>query len=511
MMNMLITKALRRARPLDEGYALLVVVGAIAVLTILVTAAYAFSSQTLMDVKRASSTEQAFQAAEAGSNKAWTLVSSGVLPKESLVTTTVTGSTASGTYVVHFSQVATGGASTGDKWEVISVGTYAGVTQTVTAQFAEKPTYTATLWNGFAATGDVTQAEGTLIHGSSIGTSFWGPVYTNNAFLNSYSKAPLGYISALPQAAAPGVVWENGVWVHTSPGKNTDVATHVGTGPVNLYCPVAPTNPANYTTMGFAHWSSTVPTVAFPDYTLSDLQADFARSLRIPSTATTPTALDNAKNPVVVNATGVKVGATQYTDNVKTFSDSHGSFSWDKVNKILTASGMVYIDGDFTSNAVAVAYTGNATIIVNGKNSIGRWLPKNGQATMNSAPWDPLSLSECIGMVSTDELHITAPASLPWTGYDTCTDYKGNFWTAGAFLCTGKFFFESGKYPTRFKGNTVCVPKANGSLGIFEVLQFNYVVADPAMVSYLPWGMPGNVTVSGSQFTTASPAGWSRQ
>lgn len=474
----------------DDGFAMIAVVGVLAVITILVVSAAVLSQQALLDVQRASKTQLAFEAADAGYNAVWSLLNSTSAPVPDHGEWTGTVPTTRVTYSVIESQTA--GAPT-PTYLLTSTAATGGVSQTVSMQFTQESVPdTGGFWDKTVLSGNW----------NSTKANFWGPMYTDlpvsGTLFNPNSVNPLP-VSIQPTDAL------NALWVN-----NGVVATKV----LPFVNPSEQTSPTLYVNGTLSGGPGAWQTMGFrgPPKTFTPLPMP-----RLPSPADLK-ACAEATGYAFTGALTFPTG-TRSTDSIGPFyvgSTNTTSFYWDAPNQTLTLNGIIYVPGTIDFKDVDISYQGRGTLVCDGNVNNGKvdnmkyFLPKNGRVTrMNSATygWSPLSANECAGVMY---LVPGGRSDLKWFNIDCGTsdtgntDYRGNFQVAAAIYCQGKIGFPqgSGNRPRLIGGVFAnCIDNAGKTVD---------VVVDPKLTSYLPPGLPGAVASQKYSLKLISKT-WSRQ
>jgi len=476
------TDRARRADPDDRGFALVIVIGVLSILTILAASAMVLSQQTLADVQRADRTEKAFQAANAGLDAALARV--GSVPLANL----------NGTWPW---TVGVGGASytvalvpaysaTVNTYTVTAVGVYGSAVQTVTAQIAGTVSSQSS-YGGFVFGAGYIGANGQST------TNFWGPISTEGDFtvknVNGVPNDPnLGFSTH---------AFENAIRVHSG-----HVYTSSGTRntyPQKLYANMWETA-STADNKNFGDFSALCATVTMPDFVIADLQAAYDRAVfKIPQGVPRPSTMTPETAPF------------DWTIPQPLVTNENGSFSWQPsltgsgkkavLTGLLTLNGILYVDGPI--DIPDLYYTGRGTIVVRGNVTCKTVLPYRGKDTMNNPPrYSPLSSGENLGIVTAGNITSTDPNDDPSVSPGNNKSYMGDFGLAGTFYAGGLFKMTGGNNQ-RIKGSVICSQFWGDGNNI------HYVV-DPDIPYFLPPNMPDGGAVATGIFARV-PGTWARE
>ncbi len=451
-----LSRYVRRGAGDDSGYAMLVVVALASILALGALAMLYLSRQVVTDMERSVSTQTAFQAANAGVDRA-------------LARLAANPTTALGWPLV----AEVGGASysvgatlspgaTATTYTVTSSGTYRGVTQTVSQQFSQRVVPSFSLWDKYMFPNEGFNA----VNGWST-TNIWGSVYTAG-------NIDIKDLGGLPPSVATRA-FTNNVYVYNGQcyiKKGVDSSY----APVNLLANAAQTKQNPITGGKFATWSTDCPKITLPSFGLAELRSEWASATadgRVPWWAPYPMSLSAGSHPLTITSSTA--------DTVYSIVDGVVRLKWQRTagnggKGLLTVNGLVYIDGNLT--LPSCNYTGKGTLIVRGTVTVKSLLPKAGELVMNSAPeYTPLSQTENLGIVTPFDM--TAD---PGPGSNSTKDFKGDFGMAGAFYVGGTVRFVSNN--NRIKGAIL----ASGCDADGHNL---HLTVDPDMPDMLPPDMPG--------------------
>jgi len=395
---------LRRMRNDDSGMALMIVIGAIALMVVLATAGFYVSSQTLFETTLADQHDAAFQAASSGVMVAFADLRS-KLPA-TLASSSYTGSiaTSAAAYAV---EVARNPTQSG--YDCTSTGTATdGTKEIVVASFAMSPVTASTLpWGNdvfyFAGSPGATivgngQITGpfyvkfppsgglaTLDFGSSAAGFVGGPVYVENGNLTIKGTPP-----------APIDIYLGGTLTLAGNAMNhPEMFINHGWDPTKAM-PITSLDTSAYLAAQLARATSQSSDNLMGDTAIANYEAQPQGSPATYASLTT-----NPPNNKPVNwARSKAIGATQPykvlsggltiqssttsfgswsgDGHYPTTSDLHDDFAYDSVNHVLYIDGTVYINGNLVITQ-AITYSGNGTLVCTGDANIsGNVTPSTG-------------------------------------------------------------------------------------------------------------------------------------
>lgn len=373
----------------DEGFALVLVLGVIALITAVSVTGYAVASQTLHNSSRVSSQNLAYQAASTGLEQEISFFDPdnlGQYPKA--VTLNATDR-----YEVDVVDVG------GGVYEMQSTGTSAGQTELVLVRFQY-----LNLW-------DMNYAGG---GGGFAGTSGFNG--------NSTVIGPL-YITGDVDWTSNGRMWggpvfiREGTWNDSGNGQIGDSANRV-----DAYGPV-PSDNVRY----FTDPRGAAPELDFDEFKLA---ADSWQAYR---TLAERSSTNNPRGVAASAADPVNMNATYYTrfDGDTEFNTPFGDSATDALavvgNTLHIGDGeVVYVDGTLTIGPNIRYYSGNGVIFARGGMVInGSLLPAGGQVeTLYGTSNIPkMTADDLLGLLTLGDIEF---------------DSQGN-WLVGAVLANGQF------------------------------------------------------------------------
>lgn len=467
----------------DRGFALVTVVGVIAVLTLLVIISYSLAQQALVSTRVNNAESQAFQIANAGIDTLYADLAANqgtasVLTRyETPQTVTVGGGTAD----IKLEQLA------GIEYLATSTGHAAdGTVETVTVRF-----YYLNLWEMFIAAGeDQDSIGGGAINGNA---TVDGPFYVRGDLgatgSTQFTRGPLfvsGDISMIGNFTIgttdePIDVYVGGTYPTSPPGNKNFHAKRVSNSVPDI---VAPPLDEGFmdAAVARARQESHDNIQGTPEFTPLTTNIECTDG----DASTYPTALDAMwTRPRAANAStwykyiGPEAGRAAMGAGVTDLviggtgswgsweNDGHGygtgewdDFAYDDVNNIMYIEGTVFVDGDITFND-DVKYRGNGALIANGDVTINGYLVPFGEV---------MSADEVLGVISAHNIYVAGDGNWgPWN-------------TAAALYAKQSMNFT--RQNVAIKGSIVA-PQIN-----FPQANF-HLESDPNLPTFLPWSMPG--------------------
>lgn len=466
----------------EHGFALVAVMGIVALVTAVAIGGYFLSLQALNESKRVSGESKAFQVAASGLDRELA-----VFNPATMVGGVYSNAyhTPDGTYTVIAE------ASPNNPWEYImtSTGESAGTTESVTQRF-----FYINLWDMNIGDGDSAGLGGGS--GWNGNASIDGPLYVRG-----------------------NMDWSSSALYETGPLFIKDGALNVtGSGtigaaePIYLFATQGLTGNKAATNVYLAGpVSSSVPDIELPwvDDEYLDAALQKAKDESIDNnmgyasrTTTNSEALVTGNEGMytgVPPATGASswykfigsdagrdaanAGTHDLTIGAASFgswegngyplaSGTHDDFAYDALNGTLYVEGTVFIDGDLYFTSDVEHYVGNGTLVVNGDVWIGDAITVADFTPLNG----DLSAGECVGMVATGDIYINGSMR-------------------GAIFCNGTFILHSPG--TWYNGSVLCGEISGDSPGIM-------LTTNPLLKTTLPESMPG--AGGGIVF----PGAWSR-
>jgi len=480
----------------DEGVALLTVIGVLAVMTVLAIMSYNLAGQGLLSATVHESESVAFQAANAGIDKAYAALATNdpsVLPGYASTTITV----GEGTADVSLAEIS------GIEYSCVATG-YApdGTTETVRVRF-----YYLNLWEMFIASGDDDESlGGGAINGNA---SVVGPFYVHGNINDATGDAR----------------FERGPLFVTGDISMKGSAT-IGTEdqPIDLY--VGGTYPTASNRIYTRRVSNSVPKIAVPVVDQAFIDAAFAQAnlestdnlqgtnapddgfvadanvetpdgtpagyAAFPDGSAVRTAATGASAWYKCIASGASASAIGEGASVLTIDSSTPSFgSWsgdgrgyagtasddfayDAVNGTLYVEGTVFIDGDFVIDR-DLKYRGNGAIVVNGDAALNNDLtPDTPTATGDRPAWS-MDADHVLGIICAGTLSVAGDGNNPNGGFDV---------TAALYARDLMLFTGGNPY---VKGSII-------SPQIDFAMANTHLESDPKLPEFLPRSMPGRDT-----------------
>lgn len=475
---------LKRLGREDSGIALFIVVGAIALVTIVAVGAYTTSQQSVLNSRRAVEQTRAFQAANSGIDVALARISvNGFDPNAYPFDGTLDdGST----------YQATVEATSNAEYICVSTGTdTSGKTETIKVRF-----FYLNLWNMNLAAGAGDALGGGAVKGT---TSVYGPFYVRGTVeLSSNSTVERG----------PFFIKEGDLYVSGSGTMGSE-------GPIDLY--VTGSVNGKPSSINIRSQSNAVPDISLPDVdqayldeawqkakaqSVDNKQGDDAAAVanlecvggdpasyqtmnppnsgwtrnKAPGASAHYKTVCPAAGPSApgTGVSGLTIGGTgswgSWSGDGHYTTTSRDDFAYDDANNILTVEGTVYVDGPITITE-DVLYQGNGTLIANGDITIQR-------------SWRPNRPSDNYYMDATHSVGLVTPSNIVVQdqGNNTGKDPNGVPDLCGAFFASNDFSMVGNQL---VKGSVLA-----GSISFNHANE--HLVTDPNLPTYLPEGMPGS-------------------
>jgi len=464
----------------DRGIALVAVMGVIAVMTIIAVSAYVFSSQTLHETENVQNQTQAFQAANAGVDRALTRIQeNGFLDGDYPLNGNMTGGE---------SYVASVSPTGNSEYLCISTGTdpSSGRTETIKVKF-----FYLNMWNMNLAGGTNNALGGGAVRGT---TSVYGPFYVRGGVtLGSNSVIENG-----PLFIKGGDLTLTGSGALGAPGRPVDVyvtGAYPAAGSRNMYARTIsqsvpdislPVLDSAVMSQDYnqAKAQSMDNVQGYPDSGITNLESTGAPSSYVsmlsgwtrPKAAGASTfykavGTDAGIGALAAGTHGLTIGGTgsfgSWSGDGHYTLTSHDDFSYDDVSNVLTVEGTVFIDGPLTLND-SMVYRGNGALVCNGDITMnGDFVPQTGDGHPDA--------THCVGLVT--------PGSIICNAGDSNTkDPEGLPDVAGAFFASRDWSMSKN---VLVKGSVLA-----GSITFAHSNQ--HLVTDPDLPSYLPRAMPGS-------------------
>ncbi len=452
----------------DSGYAMVVVMGAIALLTVVAVGSYFVASQALHDSSRVQGESRAFVLAQTGMDRTLSDFKSENVGEAGLV---VTGSTTDGTYRVVVEPVS------GIEYKLVSTGTAGGISESITLRFLYMSLWDMNLgggqssplgggagFNGNAAVTGPLYVRGDMIWSSNANYE-GGPLLIKDGALNVTGSGELGrvqpirlyatkpiqgkignvYLAAPQSYSVPDIDidWVDGTYLSArrddAIAQSMDNVMGDSSSSINIETASAGRDPETYTTV-------------------------------VPGRPKAAGATDHYKliqgNLYINNST---FGEWARAGSVYEGTGIHDDFAFDHASGTLYIEGTVYVDGNLTFGPNVQRYIGNGTIVATGDIELqasGRLEPAGGNVNNENA----------LGLVTPGNVKI---------GGNQGSHYKG------AIFCNGTM----GMYGT---GTTVTGSVIAGTL--YGDLPNIKLTTISGLADYLPAGMPyqgGNLVLEG--------------
>jgi len=384
----------RRRTQDDSGMALVFVMGAMALLVILLTASFYLSSQTLFQAEKADQHDAAFQAASSGVLVAFVDLRSrlGALPAEATWTGAMPAASAAYSVAVTLNAART-------SYECTSTGTAPdGTRETVVARFGVMSVSGSSLpwgnnvfyfagYNGDKIVGNGTMTgpfyvsfpgnagQGVLEFGSAGGGIVGGPIFVENGslVLKSVPSAPIrvysnGSLTLEGRAKGRSDLVIDMGWDATKrmPVTMVDVPSFLSTSLVRATAQSSD-NIMGDTLVGNYEAQTAGDPAAYASAALSPPNGRPAGWLR----AKAPGAGQAYKvisGGLTIGPATPSWGSWSGDGHYPTSGDVHDDFAYDAVNRVLYIEGTVYVGGDLVLDAggSAIRYVGNGTIVCAG-------------------------------------------------------------------------------------------------------------------------------------------------
>jgi hypothetical protein len=490
----------------DSGIALLIVIGAIALMVVVATGAFYFASQTLFDTQMADQHDAAFQAASSGvmvafadlrsrlasrpaggtwtgsiaaSSAAYTAVAT-LNPAQTAYTCVSTGTSRDGTKEVvnaTFAISVQSGSSLPWGNNVFYFAGYSG------GSIVGNGTMTGPLYVAFPSAG----GPFTLDFGSAASGFVGGPVFVENGSLTIKGTPP-----------APIDIYLTGTLTLTGNAKNNpSMFINHGWDPTKRM-PVTAVNIASYEAGALARATSQSADNVMGDTTVVNYESQpVATPTSYAVVGTNPpnnrptgwlrskavgagTSYKVISGGLTIGPSTASFGSWSGDGHCPISADLHDDFAYDSANHVLYIDGTVYISGDLSITR-AITYVGNGTLVCTGNVSIsGSVTP----ATANGADGTP----------DPDARHLLCVFS------GGAVSLSAN--ATGAFYSVGQLAVSSNN--CTLKGSFIA------EQGLGTLSNNTAIVAVPLIGTYVSPGMPTWGGGPGST-TTLSMSGWHRQ
>lgn len=369
----------------DSGVALLVVIGAVALLIILLTAAFYVSSQTLFQTQMADQHEAAFEAASSGVIVAFTDLRarfsshptggtwSGSLPTTSAVYSVTAALNAAGT---SYDCTSTGIANDGTRERVVA--TFAvGTGTTSSLPWGSNVFYFGNYTGGsIVGNGAITgpfyiafpgPSFGSVDMGSAAASINGGPlyVYNGNLTLKQAPSAPLkvytnGTMSPTSLSNVTNMGWDPS---KALPITRIDATTFLATALSNATAQssdnvMGTTGKPNYEAHTVGDAASYTNAATNPP---NNRPSGWVRSRAVGAAS----AYKVINSAFTLGSSTASFGSWSGDGHSPVSTDLHDDFAYDSVNHVLYVEGTVYVNGNLTISR-DITYVGNGAIVCNG-------------------------------------------------------------------------------------------------------------------------------------------------
>jgi hypothetical protein len=450
----------------DEGFAMVAVMGVVALVTVVAVGGYWVASTTLSESQRIEHESKAFQVAQSGLDRELAAFDPSALLGGVY---TNTGSTPDGTYSINASQTSI------FEYRMTSLGTAQGRSETVTQRF-----YYFSLWDMNIGAGQSTPMGGG--RGFNGNASIDGPLYVKGDFDFENGN---GIYEGGPLMIKSGDVLAGGS------------ATIGYAQPIDLFCDgsIGGSKPSN---IYYKTWSTSVPDIQLPWIVEEDLddrmqaaidqsvdnEMGYLHTANIEADAGNSTTYDDgstiagrSKAPGASDyykyvgpagghsslnsgSTDLTIGSTSFGawegNGYAMGSGMHDDFAFDAGTGTLYVEGTVFIDGDLEMGSNVRSYRGNGTLVV------------NGDVHLDGVDLQPvggsMSKENCLGIMNTGDFRLEGP---------------GNF--EGAIFSNGEFSLYHTH--TRFEGSVLCDTLYGDKPNV-------HLQTNPILPSIIPEGMP---------------------
>lgn len=462
----------------EDGFALMVVMGVIVVITVISISGYWLAQSTLSESGRVQQENKAFQLAATGiERELQTFRTSNMV--NGLYTNS--GTTSDGTYSIVAS-------ATGNPYEyrMTSTGSSGTTTETVTQRF-----FFISLWdmNIGAGPAEVLGAG----EGFNGNASVSGPLYTrgniewdSNA---TFEGGPMLIRDGLLNASGSGTVGlAKPIYLYATNGLTGNKAAanvYLADNQVHTSVPDIDLPWVDDEYMAKAYGLSKTEScdnlMGSVNRTVTNVEAESEGAPSYPASATVGATEYYKYIGPLSGPSALGQGETDLTIGSQSFgrwpghgysnsSGSHDDFAFDATTGTLYLEGTVFVDGSVTFNTGVRRYVGNGALVANGNVTISTNYPGSMLAPADPTTYAPLNPSpdNCLGIVSPGDVQL---GTNPLNGY-----------FIGAVFCNGTF----GLYGTStwFSGSAL-----SGNLyGDHPNCHLNQ---NPAISRCLPESMPG--------------------
>lgn len=491
----------------DSGVALPIVLGAVALLLILVTAGFYASSQVLFQAQKGDTLDVAGQAASSGTAVAFADLSTKLATPPAQMTYAGSLDSSAAAYAVT-------ATLNGDKtaYDCTSTGTAAdGTVVTEVAQFtmvAKTSTSGGSIW------GKDILYPGTMFGSITGNGTLSGPLYIS--FPGNTTDNTLTFNSASSGFAKGPIYIQNGnLVIKNNPGVAIDIYTN-GT--------VSASHPEKYVNHGWdpSYAFTLVPVVTstflsnaqtLATAQSSDNRIGFSTTVNYESSPTAvpasyatvatnppnnrPTGWFRSRAPAAASAYKVISGDLTFNNSTPTFGSwagdthypttngLHDDFAYDSANGVLYVEGIVYVSGNLAFNK-NIKYVGSGTIVCGGTITFGGNVVPNTANGSDGTP-DP-DASDILGLFSVGNCTVNGNGTVVVAAIYTCGQISVN---GNNGTLKGSFIAEKGMVSFPNNLNLIAITGIGG-------------YAPQA----LPTGQTGTGTSSGT--LTLSQTAWRR-
>lgn len=488
----------------ERGFALVLALMTMLVLTIVTTSVIVYTTSNQNEASHSKASDAAYRLAESGINNA--MATLGYSQTNALSSTALPGTEASATSKTYPTGTASwwGTLNTTTKtWTLYGKGVVASpsanvanVTRLITATMQVSYSYNqpvnAQAWNYIylTDTSNGTTCDVTLSNNVGIDA----PLYidgnlclSNNATIREDLISPRIPISAIVKGK---VAFANGTSIGISSSNTVSsvyIAGGCGSSLGNSHSPCKPYPTSGYDPIYAGSFSTTPPTVSAPvvDWVNDGWYANSSPGPTHPCTTVsgTPPSFDGGPAPnntqqnlVAPYPNGSLPSTVNLTPSGSSYTckTSGGELSWDATNHIMTVNGVVYIDGNVSIGDGSIdEYNGQATLYASGYITISGTMcgmRNAGNTACDFTNWNPNT-----------EMWILAANGNNGSGYSIVFPNNAT-WEGGVYATNGIDLSNNGTIEGPIIGGTATFS--------------NNVTAKPfPVITTVPLGAPGNPNV----------------
>ncbi len=480
----------------NDGFAMIAVIGAIAIITVVAIGGYAVSMNSINESTRVVAESRAFQVAQSGLDRELDIfdpnnIDTGYYPR--------TGSTADGSFIVDVIRVGSAFADIGGEYAITSTGNAEQGEESVTLRFFYLDLWNMNIgagenaalgggrgWNGNASITGPLYIRGDLDWSANAAYE-GGPLFIKDGALDVTGSGELGKADPIKIYATNGLTGKTGsVYPDGEVSSSVPDITlpWIDDAYLDEKYDTAIAESIDNNMGSDTRSITTVETDASGASTSYDMALAPALSPRVRVTSSPAYSSTHYKyvgpssgrSASGSGANNVTIGAASFGawegHGYPAASGLHDDFAFDASTGTLYVEGIVFIDGDLMigpgswnhGSDNGIAYRGNGTLVVNGDVEINTRLFPDGSG---------LTPENCLGIVTPEDVRI-----------------EGYF--HGAIFCNGTV----GLYhtSTSFKGTMLAD-------NIYGDLPNIHLEIDPALPAALPQGMPaadGGVVFGGN-------------